>query len=123
MLPNFLAVLIATHLFAVVGHAGIAITGWLDPYDGHTVQEIKLGSLPTIRTSVFPTQDVFGAGYAFWQGVVPLGQPITIKVFGVLFDLSRHNVGSAAFTGFPQLTGLKLDLHQGARNDWRGLHP
>lgn len=81
-----------------------ANAGDYDP--ANSFLDLKIGNIPTIRltsaTDVAVTLTNDGEG----------GHIIVID--SSLFQTTSFAVQSAAFTGFPDLTGLKIDLHQGA---------
>jgi hypothetical protein len=84
-----------------------ASAGTFDPANSYLSN--KLGSIPLIN---------FGGGSAGSQALVTLsdagGGDHAIDIQGSVFQTSSYVVNSAAFTGFPQLTGLKLSMHSGS---------
>jgi hypothetical protein len=81
-----------------------ASAGTFDP--GNSFLDLKIGNIPTIRLDAGTSSIVAMADDGFG------GHGIAMA--GSLFQTTSFAVQSAAFTGFPQLTGLKIDLHQGS---------
>ncbi|MCP4039948.1 MAG: PEP-CTERM sorting domain-containing protein [bacterium] len=83
-----------------------ASAGALDA--GNSFLDIKLGSVPMIRISAASTDvtltNVSGTGTTAVHG---------IDESASVFQTDSFTVQSAAFTGLPALTGLKLTLHAG----------
>jgi hypothetical protein len=104
MIRRLLSVMAAGLL--VASFASTATAGIFDP--GNSYLANKLGAIPEIR---------FGAA-AGSGGLVNLtddgGAGHLITVQESIFQTSSYVVNSAAFTGFPALTGLKLSMHSGS---------
>ena len=97
---------IVTALGLAMTIAGNAGAGIFDPANSYLAN--KLGAIPLI---------VFGASPGTEALIVLTddgGGGHRIVSEGSVFQTSNYIVNSAAFTGFPQLTGLKLSLHSGS---------
>jgi len=70
---------------------------------GTSFLDIKLGSVPRVRLSAASTAVTLS----------DLGTGHAIDELASVFSTSSFTVQSAAFTGLPQLTGLKITLHAG----------
>jgi len=70
---------------------------------GTSFLDIKLGSVPRVRLSAASTAVTLS----------DLGTGHAIDESASVFSTSSFTVQSAAFTGLPQLTGLKITLHAG----------
>ena len=81
-----------------------ASAGTFDP--GNSLLQLKIGNIPTINLNASV------AGVATLTNNGSGGHDITIEAS--MFQTTSYAVQSAAFTGFPQLTGLKIDLHAGS---------
>ncbi len=104
MIRRLLGVMAAAgFVMLVTASAG---AGTFDP--GNSYLGNKLGAIPQIIFAATPgTQNLVtltdnGGG----------GHDITMQPS--VFQTSNYNVSSSAFTGFPQLTGLKLSMHSGS---------
>jgi hypothetical protein len=101
MIQKLLGVLLAAGL--AITFASSAGAGTFDPANSYL--GFKLGNIPRIDLPANPA------------GVVTLTGTIgnhAIDEAASIFQTTNHWINSAAFTGFPQLTGLKITVHTGS---------
>ncbi len=86
-----------------IGFAGSATAGTFDPANSYL--SLKIGAVPLITVpagaSAVTLTDNGGGGHIITEA-------------SSLFQTTNHWVNSAAFTGLPSLTGLKISLHSGS---------
>ncbi|MCH7866966.1 MAG: PEP-CTERM sorting domain-containing protein [Myxococcales bacterium] len=87
--------------FSTPASAGLAT---LDP--AQSFLDIKLGSIPRIRLNAQSASVTISGG----PGAHSIAESASV------FQTDTFTVQSAAFTGFPDLTGLKISLHAGIGN-------